>query len=78
MKSAVIVTNGKRTEILYDGNVLECVEKIKFLHKATKVGKEMNYPEVELAFDKLPIVEGEFEGFRQFLNEVLQDKTPSE
>lgn len=54
------------------------MEKIKFSHKSTKVGKEINYPEVELTFDKFPIVEGEFESFRKFLNEVLQDKTPSE
>lgn len=78
MKPAIIVTNGKKTEILYDGKVLACVEKIKFSHKGTKPGKARNCPEIKITFDKLPIVEGEFEEFRQFLNEVLQRKSPSE
>lgn len=78
MKPAIIVTNGKKTEILYDGKVIECVEKMKFSHKGTKPGKKMNYPEIKLTFDKLPVVEGEFESFRQFLYDVLQSKSPSE
>lgn len=78
MRPAIIVTDGERTKILYDGKVLECVEKIKFSHKSTKVGKAKNYPEIELTFGKLPIVEGEFDGFKRFLHEVLQEKSPSE
>ena len=78
IKPAIFVTNGKKTEILYDGKVLECVEKIKFSHKATKAGKARNCPEIKLTFDELPIVEGEFENFKRFLHDVLQEKSPSE
>ncbi len=77
MKPTIIVTDGERTQILYDGKVIECVEKIKFSHKSTKARKAKNYPEIELTFSKLPIVEGEFDGFKRFLQEVLQEKSPS-